>query len=69
MKLVDIKTASAELGISEFSLRKGARQGRFPFVRITGGGTRRYLFDVDRCEEVLRAEMEESRQEAQACRR
>ena len=68
MKLVDIKTAAAALGISEFALRKGARQGRFPYVRPTGGATSRYLFDVERCEEVLRAEMDENRQEAQACR-
>ena len=67
MKLVNIKTAAAALGISEFALRKGARQGRFPYVRPTGGATSRYLFDVERCEAVLRAEMEESRQEAQRC--
>ena len=55
MKLVNIKTAAAALGISEFALRKGARQGRFPYVRPTGGATSRYLFDGERCEAVLRA--------------
>ena len=69
MKLVNIKTAAAALGISEFALRKGARQGRFPYVRPTNSATSNYLFDVKSCEAVLRAEMKKNRREAQACRR
>ena len=49
---VAIKPAADELGMSVYSLRKAAKDGTLPCLKIGG----RYLFYTDQIFEVLRAQ-------------
>ena len=47
-----IKAAASTLGLSEYALRKGAKDGIYPCLKIGG----RYLFYTDQIFEILRAQ-------------
>lgn len=47
-----IKAAASMLGLSEYALRKGAKEGSIPSLKIGG----RYLFYTDQIFELLRAQ-------------
>ncbi len=54
-----IKAAAAATGLTEYTLRNGIRQGRFPYIR-TGLGNGRILIDVDLLEKYLKQEAEDN---------
>lgn len=45
--------AAKALGLTEYALRKGARDGTFPYL-LAGG---RYWFDMDTLEQAIRTQM------------
>ncbi|WP_026883468.1 hypothetical protein [Clostridium akagii] len=47
-----MKQAAEELGLTEYQLRRMAKEHRIPYLM---GGTR-YVFDVELCKEFLRNE-------------
>lgn len=64
MKPVAIREAAQAIGLSEYALRMGARQGTLPHI-VVGG---RYLFYVDMVEEYLKdLAMVNQRKGARAC--
>jgi len=53
-KLVGTAEAAVLLGLSQYMLRKGVKEGRFPVVRTTaGGGQGKFLFDMRALERVI----------------
>lgn len=51
---VNTKTAARILGLSQYELRRGYKQGIYPAVQIGGGGERKTLrWDVDLLRETL----------------
>ena len=54
---VNVKEASHETGLSEYALRRGAMEGRYPHIRIgTPGMRQRLKFDIELLEEYLKQE-------------
>ena len=51
-KPLSIKNAANFLGITQYALRKGARDGTIPCVKVGG----KYLFYADQVIELLRAQ-------------
>ncbi|MBE6011328.1 MAG: helix-turn-helix domain-containing protein [Lachnospiraceae bacterium] len=52
-----VPEAAKQTGISEYSLRMGCKQGRYPHIVIGGIGTRRkILIDIDLLEQYLKQE-------------
>lgn len=47
-----MKQAAQELGLTEYQLRRMAKEGRIPFLR---SGVK-FIFDVPQCEEYLKKE-------------
>lgn len=47
-----LKQAAEELGLTEYQLRRMAKEHRIPFLM---SGTR-YVFDVEQCQEFLKSE-------------
>lgn len=47
-----IKQAAEELGLTEYQLRRMAREGKIPYLKSGS----RYIFDVPQCEEYLKKE-------------
>lgn len=45
-----IKQAAEELGLTEYQLRRMAKEGKMPFLK---SGVK-YIFDIELCEEFLR---------------
>jgi excisionase family DNA binding protein len=45
-----IKQAAAELGLTEYQLRRMAKEGKLPFLK---SGVK-YIFDIELCEEALK---------------
>jgi excisionase family DNA binding protein len=45
-----IKQAASELGLTEYQLRRMAKEGKLPFLK---SGVK-YIFDIELCEEFLR---------------
>lgn len=45
-----MKQAAQELGLTEYQLRRMAKEGNIPFLK---SGVK-YIFDVEQCEEYLR---------------
>ena len=45
-----IKQAAIELGLTEYQLRRMAKEGKLPFLK---SGVK-YIFDIELCEEFLR---------------
>ena len=60
MMLVNIKEAARLTGLSEYELRTGAIQGRYPYYKA---GAKR-MFDVEALQHLLVQRMEENRQQA-----
>lgn len=60
MALVNTKKAAQERGLSEYELRLGFKQGRYPALEIGRGNRRRSLrWDLDMLDEALRKQMTE----------
>ena len=56
-KRVNVKEASNLTGLSEYTLRRGAMEARYPHIRIgTPGMRRRLKFDIELLEEYLKQE-------------
>jgi len=53
MKIAD---AARQVGLSEYALRIGCRQGKYPHITIGSGSQKHILIDVDLLEEFLRQE-------------
>lgn len=51
-KKLYIKRAAEELGLTEYQLRRMAKEGKVPYLK---SGVR-YIFDVSQCEEYLKKE-------------
>lgn len=47
-----IKQAAEELGLTEYQLRRMAKEGKVPFLK---SGVK-YIFDIELCEEYLRSQ-------------
>lgn len=62
-RLVNISRASEMTGLSKYELRKGAKQGRYPFM-LSGN---KVLFDPEQLSAVFVRQMEANRQEALKC--
>ncbi len=60
---VGIKEAAVATGLTEYALRSGIRQGRFPHIR-TGLGCGKILLDMDLLEDCLKREALENTQPA-----
>ena len=58
-KLVTIKEAVVESGLSEYTIRLGIKEERFPHTR-TGGDKGKFLLDLELIENRLRQEAEDS---------
>jgi excisionase family DNA binding protein len=56
---VGIKEAAAITGLSEYTLRSGIKQNRFPHIR-TGLGSGKFLLDIELMEEYLRQEAKDN---------
>lgn len=55
-----IKQAAEELGLTEYQLRRMAKEGKVPFLK---SGVK-YIFDIELCEEFLRNQaLENTRQQ------
>lgn len=60
MGFVNTKKAAQETGLSEYELRIGFKQGRYPALEIGRGNRRRSLrWDLDVLQEALRRQMTE----------
>lgn len=57
-----IKQAAEELGLTEYQLRRMAKEGKVPFLK-TGI---KYIFDIELCEEFLRNQALENTRQQQA---
>ena len=58
-RFIPIKEAIIETGLSEYAIRLGVRQRRFPYTRI-GGIKGKILIDIELLEEYLRQEAEDN---------
>lgn len=59
MKFVSTKGAAQATGLSEFELRQGFKQGRYPALEVGRGNRRRFLrWDLDVLQEALRRQMQ-----------
>jgi len=61
MKLVNAKEAARITGLSEWELRKGVKQGKYPFIKA---GETKYLFNVEALEQTIIQQMEENQRKA-----
>lgn len=60
MAFVNTKRAAQETGLSEYELRTGFKQGRYPALEIGRGDRRRSLrWDLDILRDSLRRQMTE----------
>ena len=60
MRFVNTKLAAHETGLTEYELRTGFKQGRYPALEIGRGNRRRSLrWDLDVLQETLRRQMTE----------
>lgn len=60
MAFVNTKKAAQETGLSEYELRIGFKQGRYPALEIGKGNRRRSLrWDLDVLQEALHRQMTE----------
>ncbi len=59
----DITTISRLTGLSVTTLRRGARSGRFPHVRLGTAPKSKMLFDIQEIAQVLATEAKNSMQQ------
>lgn len=59
-KLLKAEEAAAVVGLSAYELRRGAKQGRYPFINAGN----RVLFDVEAVNRAIDEEMEINRKRA-----
>jgi len=60
-KRMKIPEAAKYVGLSQYSLTIGIKQGKYPHITIGGNGTRkRYLVDIDLLEQYLEQEAKDS---------
>ena len=70
MKFVSTKGAAQATGLSEFELRMGFKEGRYPALEVGRGSRRRFLrWDLDVLQEALRKQMTMNADEAVAAAR
>ena len=56
-KRVKLPEAAKQVGLSEYALRMGCKQGRYPHIVIGGAGVKkRILIDIELLEEYLEQE-------------
>jgi len=51
-QMMTIKNLSAELGLSEYELRLGIKNGKYPYIRVGEKGGK-YLLDKGQIEAIL----------------
>lgn len=51
-RMVSVKVAAAETGLSVWELKRGANANEYPYIRI-GEGRGKFLFDIDLLNEKL----------------
>ena len=61
IQLVNIKEAAKRTGLSEYELRKGVKQGKYPFIKA---GETKYMFNVEALEQSIVQQMEYNQQQA-----
>ena len=52
MRMVGVKEAAKETGLSEWELKRGANAGDYPHIRV-GEGRGKFLFDMDMLNETI----------------
>ena len=57
MMLVTTKQAAEATGLSEYELRRGWKEGRYPALVIGRGDERRLRWNLEALEEAIRAQM------------
>ncbi len=57
---MNIKEAAQKVGLSEWSLRAGIKQGRYSFIKV-GMGRGRIFVDIDILEAELKTEAQENK--------
>lgn len=55
-QIVNITQASKLVGVSTYTLRKGAKEGRFPHIRAGGTTNGKILFDLELLAQTLATE-------------
>lgn len=60
-KRITLKQAAQLTGISEWSLRAGIKQGRYPYIKV-GIGRGRIFVDIELLEQALAAEAQANQQ-------
>ena len=63
MKLVQIKEAAKQIGLSAYAIRVGIAMGKYPFVRV-GTGRGHIFVDVETLEKIIEQEALENQNEA-----
>ena len=58
-KMISIKEASKQSGLSEWELKRGIHAGEYPHIRI-GEGRGKYLLDMDMLQETLQRKLQQS---------
>lgn len=58
--LINIKEAAKITGLSEYELRRGVKQGKYPFIKA---GTK-HMFNLDALEDAIARMMYENQQHA-----
>lgn len=65
---VNIKEASVAVGLSEWEIRQGIRQGRYPAMKV-GTGKGKYIIDIDlletRIQELMQANVSDRERDNQ----
>lgn len=56
---MNIKEAARQVGLSEWSLRAGIKQGKYPYIKV-GIGRGRIFVDIDMLEKALEQEAQDN---------
>lgn len=56
---MNIKEAARQVGLSEWSLRAGIKQGKYPYIKV-GVGRGRIFVDIDMLEKALEHEAQDN---------
>lgn len=60
-KRLGIKAAAQQVGLSEWSLRQGIKQGKYPYIKV-GIGRGRIFVDVELLEQALEQEAQDNKE-------